>query len=81
MTVRDIPIRTEIIALDAFLKWSGLAATGGHAKQLVQNGAVRVNGEKETRRSRKLSEGDTVLVAGAGEFRIVRHKGEPERSG
>lgn len=50
--------------LDQFLKLSGLAQTGGHAKLLIQSGDVLVNGETETRRRRKLSPGDTVQVAG-----------------
>jgi ribosome-associated protein len=52
------------VALGAFLKLAGAAATGGHAKLLVQQGDVRVNGELELRRGRKLVAGDTVAVAG-----------------
>lgn len=74
--MRDVPIRTETITLDAFLKWAGLAATGGHAKLMIQDGAVRVNGEEERRRSRRLAHGDTVSVGAAGEFRVVRHEGD-----
>jgi len=52
------------IKLDQFLKFAGLAATGGQAKWLVQMGHVQVNGEVETRRGRKLHVGDTVTVEG-----------------
>lgn len=52
------------IKLDQFLKWQGLVETGGHAKQLIQGGEVRVNGEVETRRGRKLRTGDRVELAG-----------------
>ena len=52
------------IKLDQFLKWSGAADTGGHAKQVVQDGQVQVNGETETRRGRKLRKGDQVAFAG-----------------
>lgn len=48
------------IKLDQFLKWVGAADTGGHAKVMVQEGQVRVNGEAETRRGRKLRKGDQV---------------------
>jgi ribosome-associated protein len=51
------------IKLDQFLKWQGVADTGGQAKWMIQNGEVRVNGEVETRRGRKLVEGDSVTVA------------------
>ena len=50
--------------LDQFLKWQGLAATGGEAKQRVQRGDVRVNGSIETRRGRQLQPGDRVGLDG-----------------
>ena len=52
------------IRLDAFLKLSGIAQTGGHAKLLIQDGEVTVDGEVETRRGRKLRGGETVEVEG-----------------
>jgi ribosome-associated protein len=56
------------IHLDNFLKFSGLADTGGHAKMLIQGGEVKVNGETETRRRRQLIEGDVVEL---GDNRLV----------
>jgi len=50
------------IKLDQFLKWVGVAPTGGQAKLLIQDGDVLVNGEIETRRGRKLVTGDRVTV-------------------
>lgn len=50
------------IKLDQFLKWVGVAQTGGEAKLLIQEGQVFVNGAIETRRGRKLVEGDRVSV-------------------
>lgn len=44
------------------LKASGLVGTGGEAKVLIQAGEVSVNGEVETRRGRRLEEGDVVEV-------------------
>lgn len=52
------------IKLDQFLKWQGIVDTGGQAKQLIQEGRVRVNGQVERRRGRKLVNGDTVTVGG-----------------
>ena len=49
--------------LDQFLKWIGLADTGGQAKLLILSGEVTVNGFVETRRGRKLIEGDKVCLA------------------
>jgi ribosome-associated protein len=44
------------------LKAAGLVGTGGEAKVLIQAGEVSVNGDVETRRGRKLEEGDVVEV-------------------
>ena len=52
----------QFIKLDQFLKWQGIVETGGQAKQLIQDGRVRVNGQVETRRGRKLVGGDTVMI-------------------
>ncbi|MBP0000431.1 MAG: RNA-binding S4 domain-containing protein [Cyanobacteria bacterium SID2] len=54
----------KIIKLDQFLKLVGAVGTGGEAKILVQSGEVSVNGEAETRRGRKLANGDVVFVFG-----------------
>jgi ribosome-associated protein len=50
------------ITLGQALKAAGLAGTGGEAKILIQAGEVRVNGQVETRRGRKLREGDVIEV-------------------
>ena len=60
---------TGPLTLGAFLKVAGVAATGGHAKILVQTGAVAVNGVPETRRGRMVSSGDVIIVDGR-EYRV-----------
>ena len=50
------------IKLDQFLKFVGIAPTGGQAKLMIQNGEVLVNDMVETRRGRKLVSGDRVTV-------------------
>ena len=50
------------ITLGQALKAANIIGTGGEAKILIQGGEVRVNGEIETRRGRKLHEGDVVEV-------------------
>ena len=62
--MQKILIHTEFIKLDALLKFAGLCETGGEAKELVQGGAVKVNGEVCTMRGKKLHAGDTVTFAG-----------------
>lgn len=53
-------IHTEYIDLLQFLKATGIAATGGEAKAIVDEGLVSVNGEAESRRRRKLRPGDVL---------------------
>ena len=48
------------IRLDLFLKLMNIAQTGGHAKLIIQNGEVQVNGEVCTQRGKKLRKGDIV---------------------
>lgn len=60
----EFALRGDHITLDALLKATGLAHSGGAAKVLIADGGVQVNGEPETRRGRKLRAGDTVAVAG-----------------
>ena len=50
------------ITLGQALKAANLVGSGGEAKVLIQGGEVRVNGEVETRRGRRLEEGDVVEV-------------------
>jgi ribosome-associated protein len=50
------------MTLGQAIKASGLVGTGGEAKVLIQAGEVSVNGEVETRRGRRLEEGDVVEV-------------------
>jgi ribosome-associated protein len=68
--VRDLPIRGDSIRLGQALKLSGLAESGGEARALVEDGAVTVNAEVETRRGRQLRDGDVVAV-GAEALRIA----------
>lgn len=57
-----VSIHTEFIKLDSLLKFAGLCDTGGFAKELVQQAAVRVNGEVCTMRGKKIRPGDAVTV-------------------
>lgn len=57
-----VAIRTEFIKLDSLLKFAGLCDTGGFAKELVQQGAVSVNGQVCTMRGKKIRPGDTITV-------------------
>jgi len=52
------------LRLDDALKLGGMVATGGEAKQRIQAGEVRVNGQVETRRKRRVGPGDVIEFAG-----------------
>ena len=56
-----VSIREEFIKLDSLLKLSGVAGTGGHAKILILEGLVKVNGEVCTARGKKIRPSDTGL--------------------
>ena len=60
----DFEIRGEHITLDALLKATGLAPSGGGAKAMVTTGKVQVDGQMEVRRGCKLRPGQVVAVAG-----------------
>lgn len=60
----ELTLRGEHITLDALLKATGLAGSGGAAKQLIASGAVRVDGQPELRRGAKLRAGQRVSVDG-----------------
>lgn len=53
-------IDTEYIKLDSFLKAVNATSSGGMAKVMITEGMVRVNGQVETRRGRKLYPGDRI---------------------
>ena len=55
-----INLRDDFIKLGQALKAAGLVDSGVEAKEVIQEGLVLVNGEVDTRRGRKLYEGDVV---------------------
>ena len=56
----DFQLKGDFIELDNLLKATGLVASGAEAKQSVQAGSMKVNGEVESRVRRKLRAGDVV---------------------
>lgn len=60
--MEKIKIQTEYIKLDQFLKWIGIAESGVIAKETILKGFVKVNGEVEKRRGKKLRIGDKIKV-------------------
>jgi ribosome-associated protein len=60
--MREVEIRVDVIRLGQFLKLAGLADSGAHAKALLEQGAVTVDGIPESRRGRQLQPGTVVAV-------------------
>ncbi|HOK42533.1 MAG TPA: S4 domain-containing protein YaaA [Thermoclostridium caenicola] len=60
--MKRITITTDYIKLDQFLKLTQIIATGGEAKQFIQDHDIFVNGEPEKRRGRKLRHLDQVQI-------------------
>ena len=68
--MEEIEIRGEVIRLGQLLKLADVADSGADAKALLADGAIKVNGEAETRRGRQIHAGDTVAVPGRS-FRVT----------
>ena len=60
----EVAINDEFIKLGQALKLAGLVENGAEAKERIQNGDVRVNGEVDTRRGRKCVPGDIIELEG-----------------
>lgn len=60
--MRAVEISEEPIRLGQFLKLAGLVEDGVHAKELIEDGEVHVNGRVENRRGTQLRVGDIVVV-------------------
>ncbi len=64
MKAEKVKIDSDFIRLQDLLKLSGLCATGGMAKIVIQNGEVLVNGGVCLMRGKKLRQGDTAQYEG-----------------
>lgn len=60
----ELKIRDEFIKLGQAIKAAGLVENGAEAKEAVQAGEVKVNGEADTRRGRKCVPGDIIEFRG-----------------
>ena len=64
MEFEKISIKEDFIRLDSAMKLANLVVTGGHAKIVIQNGEVKVNGEVCKMRGKKLYKGDIFTFEG-----------------
>ncbi len=68
--MQEVRIRDEFIKLCQALKLAGLVDSGAEAKEVITGGEVKVNGEVDLRRGRKLYKDDVVSYNGE-EFKII----------
>lgn len=59
-----VKINTEFIQLQSFLKFKGISETGGQAKEFIQEGLIKVNGEVCTARGKKIRANDVITAFG-----------------
>ncbi len=69
--METIKLRDEFIKLGQALKAANLVEDGVEAKYVIQDGEVKVNGEVDTRRGRKLYDGDIISFHGE-EIKIIK---------
>lgn len=64
MVTKTFTLKSEYIELVKLIKLLGIAETGGHAKNMIDDGEVMLNGIRESRKRAKLRAGDKVELAG-----------------
>ena len=69
--MEELKLRDEFIKLGQAMEAAGIVSSGIDAKMLIQDGQVTVNGEVETRRGKKLYDGDVFEFEGE-EFKVVK---------
>ena len=69
--MKEFKINLEYIKLGQLLKASGQVSSGVEAKIIIQNGDVKVNGEVETRRGKKIVVGDVVEMIDGETYKII----------
>lgn len=60
ITTTEVILTQNPTELYKILKFEGLVSSGAEAKQVISDGLVKVNGELETRKRKKISSGDTI---------------------
>jgi S4 domain protein YaaA len=69
--MRDISYTGDHITLGQLLKLAGIVGTGGEVKWFLMETSIKVNGEHDNRRGRKLRAGDVVEVEGHETVRLT----------
>ena len=74
--MEQVTIKDEFIKLGQVLKLAGMVESGLEAKIVIQDGQVKVNGETDTRRGRKIVDGDVIFFEGKTVQVVSRKKYE-----
>ena len=69
--MHEITIRGDFITLGQLLKLAGVVGSGGETKTFLMETSIRINGEHDNRRGRKVRPGDLVHVEGDEPFKVV----------
>ena len=81
--MEELKLRDEFIKLGQAMKAAGIVSSGIDAKMLIQDGQVTVNGEVETRRGKKLYDGDVFEFEGEESIYVSgttkSHKGSRDK--
>jgi ribosome-associated protein len=68
--MEKVKIHTQFIKLNQLLKWVNAAESGAAANHLIGEGLVKVNGEPELRKGKKIYAGDLVEIEQVGSFLV-----------
>lgn len=72
--MEEVKITSKFITLAQFLKFVDIVPSGGIVKLFLADGNVKVNGEIETRRGRKLYPSDIISVIDGGSFKLLANE-------
>lgn len=68
--MKEIELYSEPVELNKILKFEGIVGSGGEAKMVISDGQVKVNGEIETRKRKKIVSGD-IIEFNAKQYKVV----------
>lgn len=72
METTKVELKESPVELYKILKFENIAASGGEAKHMIADGLVRVNGQLEIRKRRKIISGDEIVIQGHHSILEVR---------
>jgi ribosome-associated protein len=69
---QEVKLHTDEITLGQLLKFADLVGSGGEVRAFLQEHRIRVNGQPENRRGRKLQPGDHIDIEGVGRLLLTK---------